>query len=123
VAAKKAARKAEEDEETKTEDEECGRNALNDMIDKLGTRKEVEKNIRDHRWKQEFAQPLANFSHADEDGNPVMMTKNATPGFGASSRDANYRENVRLLVGGGREKGFCAVPKCNHPEIELLHKC
>jgi hypothetical protein len=52
-----------------------------------------------------------------------MMTKNATRGFGASSRDANYRENVRLLVGGGREKGFCAVPKCDHPEMELLHRC
>ena len=123
VAAKKAARKVEEDERTETEDEECGRNVLDDMIDKLGTRKEVEKDIRDHRRKREFAQRLANFSHADEDGNPVMMTKNATRGFGASSRDANYRENVRLLVGGGREKGFCAVPKCDHPEMELLHKC
>jgi hypothetical protein len=94
-----------------------------DMIDKLGTRKEVEKDIRDHRRKREFAQRLANFSHADEDGNPVMMTKISTRGFGASSRDANYRENVRLLVGGGREKGFCAVPKCDHPKMELLHKC
>jgi hypothetical protein len=45
------------------------------MIDKLGTRKEVEKDIRDHRPKREFAQRLANFSHADEDGNPVGMTK------------------------------------------------
>jgi hypothetical protein len=52
-----------------------------------------------------------------------MMTKNATQGFGASSRDANYRENVRLLVGGGCEKGFYAVLKCDHPEMELLHKC
>jgi hypothetical protein len=52
-----------------------------------------------------------------------MMTKNATRGFGASSRDANYRENVRLRVGGGRARGFCAVPKCDHPKMELLHKC
>jgi hypothetical protein len=51
-----------------------------------------------------------------------MMTKNATQGFGASSRDANYRENVRLLVGGGCEKGFCAVPKGDYPKMELLHK-
>jgi hypothetical protein len=123
VAAKKAARKVEETEKTETEDEEWGRTVLDDMINKLGTRKEVEKDIRDHRRKREFAQRLANFSHADEDGNPVMMTKNATRGFGASSRDANYRENVRLLVGGGRYKGFCAVPKCDHPEMELLHKC
>jgi hypothetical protein len=96
---------------------------LDDMIDKLCTRKGVEKDIRDRCWKREFAQRLANFSHANEDGNPVMMTKNATRGFGASSRDANYRENVRHLVGGGREKGFCADPKCDHPEMELLHKC
>jgi hypothetical protein len=40
VAAKKAARKVEEDEKTEIEDEEWGRNVLNDMIDKLGTRKE-----------------------------------------------------------------------------------
>jgi hypothetical protein len=98
-------------------------NVLDDMIDKLGTRKEVEKDIRDHRRKREFAQRLANFSPADEDGNPVMMTKNATRGFGASSRDANYRENVCHLISGGREKGFCAVLKCDHPKMELLHKC
>jgi hypothetical protein len=123
VAAKKAAQKVEEDERTETEEEECGRNVLDDMINKLGMRKEVEKDIRDHRRKREFAQRLANFSHADEDGNPVMMTKNATRGFVASSRDANNRENVRLLVGEGHEKGFCAVLKCDHPEMELLHKC
>jgi hypothetical protein len=123
LAAKKAARKVEEDEKNKTEDEEWGRNVLNDMINKLGTRKEVEKDIRDHRRKREFAQRLANFSYADEDGNPVMMTKNATRGFGPSSRDANYRENVRLMVGGGREKGFCAVPRFDHPKMELLHEC
>jgi hypothetical protein len=123
VAAKKAAQKVGEDEKTETEDEEWGQNVLDDMIDKVGTRKEVEKDIRDHCQKREFAQRLANFSHADKDGNPVMMTKNATRGFGAPSRDANYRENVLLLVGGGREKGFCAVPKCDHPEMELLHEC
>jgi hypothetical protein len=124
VAAQKAARKAEEDDKTETEDEEWGgRNVLDDMINKLGTRKKVEKDIRDHCRKREFVQRPANFSHANEDGNPVMMTKNATRVFGASSRDANYRENVRLLVGGGREKGFCAVPKCDHPEMELLHEC
>ncbi len=125
LAAKKAARKAEEDDNTKKEDEnkEWGGNVLHTAIDKLGTRKEVEEDIRDHRRKREFAQRLANFSHADEDGNPVMMTKNATRGFVASSRDANNRENVRLLVGEGHEKGFCAVLKCDHPEMELLHKC
>jgi hypothetical protein len=52
-----------------------------------------------------------------------MMTKNATQGFGASSRDANYNENVRLLVSGGFEKGFCALPKCEHLEMELQHRC
>jgi hypothetical protein len=31
-------------------------------------------------------------------------------------------EHVHLLVNGGREKGLCAVPKCDHPEMELLHK-
>jgi hypothetical protein len=82
---KNAAQKAEEDEE-------WGGNVLDAMIDKVGTRKEVQEDIRDHRRKCEFAQRLANFSHADEDGNPVMMTKNATQGFGASSRDANYSE-------------------------------
>jgi len=123
AAAKKAARQAEEDEKTDTEDEEWGRNVLDAMVDNLGTRKEVEEDIRDHRRKQQFTQRLANFSHADEDGNAVMMTKNATRGFGASSRDANYQQNLSLLVGGGREKGFCAVPQCNHPEMELLHKC
>jgi hypothetical protein len=51
VAAKKAPRKAEEDKKNETEDKECGRNVLDDMIDKLGTRKEVERDIRDHRRK------------------------------------------------------------------------
>ena len=93
------------------------------MVDKLGTRKEVEEDIRDFRRKQQLQQKLANFSHADEDGNAVMMTKNATQGFGESSRDAKYHKNVHQLVSGGGEKGFCTVPKCNHPQMELLHKC
>jgi hypothetical protein len=111
VAAKKAARKAEEDKKNETEDEECGRNVLDDMIHKLGTRKEVEKDIRDHRRNRQGLEP------SDDD------QKCPTRGFGASSRDANYRENVHLLVGGGREKGFCAVLKCDHPKMELLHYC
>jgi hypothetical protein len=61
VAAKKAARQAEEDEETETEDEEWGANILDAMVDQLGTRREVEKDVRDHCWKLEFAQRLANF--------------------------------------------------------------
>jgi phosphatidylserine/phosphatidylglycerophosphate/cardiolipin synthase-like enzyme len=117
VAAKKAARQAEEAKKIEIEDEEWGANVLDAMVDQLGTRKEVEKDIRNHRRKQEIAQCLANFSHAGEDGNPVMMTKNANRGFGASSRDANYRDNVHLLVGGGRERRFCAVPKCDHPKM------
>jgi hypothetical protein len=125
LAAKKAARKADKDNKTKTEDEseEWGGNVLDTAIDKLGTRKEVEEDIRDHRRKREFAQRLANFSHVNEDGNPVMMTNNATLGYGNSSRDADYSENVCLLVRGGFEKGFCAVPECEHPEMELRHKC
>jgi hypothetical protein len=78
VAAKKAARQAKENNKTETEDEEWGGNVLNAMINKLGTRKEVEEDIRDHPRKPEFAQRLANFSDANEDGNPMMMTKNAT---------------------------------------------
>jgi hypothetical protein len=109
-AKKKAAQQAEEDNKTETEDEGWGGNVLDVMVDQLGMRTEVEKDIRDHHWKQYFAQHLANFSHAYEDGNAVMMTTNATGGFGALSRDANYAENVRLLVHGGGEKGFCAVP-------------
>ena len=124
AAAKKAERQAEEDKKTDTEDEGgWGSNVLDAMVDKLGTRKEVEEDIRDFRRKQQLQQKLANFSHADEDGNAVMMTKNATRGFGASSRDANYHKNVHQLVSGGREKEFCTVPKCNHPQMELLHKC
>jgi hypothetical protein len=57
VAAKKAARKAEEDKKNETEDEECGRNVLDDMIYKLGTRKEVEKDIRDHRRNRQGLEP------------------------------------------------------------------
>jgi hypothetical protein len=123
VTAKKAAQKAEEDDKTETEDHEWGVNVLDAMINKLGTRKKVEEDIIYHRRKREFAQRLANFSHANEDENPVMMTNNATRGFGASTRDANYSENVRLLVSGGRETGFCAGRKCYHPEMELLRKC
>jgi hypothetical protein len=123
AAKKKAAWQAEEDGKTEREDEGWGGNVLDAMVDQLGLMAQVEKDIRDHPPKREFAERPANFSHANEDGNPVMMTKNATRGFGASSRDANYLENVRLLLGGGRKKGFCAVPKCNHLEMELLHKC
>jgi lipoprotein NlpI len=110
VVAKKAARKAGEDNKTESEDEEWGGNVSDAMIDKLGSRKEVEEDIRDHCPKREFAQRLENFSDAKEDWNPVMMIKNATQGFGAFSRDANYSENVRLLVSRGHEKGFCALP-------------
>jgi lipoprotein NlpI len=67
VTAKKAARQAEEDEETEIEDKEWGANVLDAMVNRLGRRKEVEKDIPDHHRKQEFAQRLANFSHADED--------------------------------------------------------
>ncbi len=52
-----------------------------------------------------------------------MMAQNANRGFGASSRDANYRDNVSRLVGGGHEKGYCAVANCQHVEMELRHKC
>jgi hypothetical protein len=45
-------KEAEEDEKPETEDKECGRNVLDNMINKLGTRKEVEKDIRDHCWKR-----------------------------------------------------------------------
>ncbi len=93
------------------------------MFDALGTRKEVEKDIDDHCWKRALALHQAQFSHADKDGNAVMITRNTTRGFGASSRDTNHGENMRLPVRGGREKGFCAIPKCDHPEMELLHKC
>jgi hypothetical protein len=125
VAAKRRAQQAEEEAKVETEDGEWGANVLDAMIDQLGTRKEVEKDIRDHHRKQEFTQRLANFSHADKDGNSVMRTKYSTWGFGPSSRDANHRVNVvcLLLVGGGQEKGFCAVPKCDHPKMKLLHKC
>jgi hypothetical protein len=126
VAAKRAAQRAEEDGKKETEDKEWGADVLDAMVNQLGMRKEVEKaGIRDHHQEQAFAQPLANFSHANEDGNPVRMTKNAPQGFGAPSRDANYRENMGLLVGGGRKIGICAVRKWDHPKViysnRLLH--
>jgi hypothetical protein len=124
AAAKEASRKAEEEEKTDTEDEGAwGTCVLDGMIDALGTRKEVEKDIADHRRKRALALRQAQFSHADEDGNAVMITRNATRGYGASSRDPNYSENVRNLLAGGRQKGHCAVGNCDHPEMELLHKC
>jgi hypothetical protein len=64
-------------------------------------------------------------THVDDNGNAIMMAQNDSPGLGAlgaSSRDANYRENVWHLIGGGREKGYCTVTKCQHSEMELLHK-
>ncbi len=61
--------------------------------------------------------------HVDEDGHAIMMAQNTNQGFGASSRDAKYRDNVRRLVSGGYEKGYCAVDNCQHVEMELRHKC
>jgi hypothetical protein len=44
--------------------------------------------------------------HVDEDGHAIMMAQNTNQGFGASSSDANYIENLRHVVDGGREKGY-----------------
>jgi hypothetical protein len=118
-----AARQAAEDEQTETEDDDLATRVLDRMVDQLGVRKEVDRDIEEMHRNQDAAQQGARFANVDEDGNGVMMTRNATRGFGASSRDANYRDNVRRLIGGGREKGHCAVAKCQHPEMELLHKC
>jgi hypothetical protein len=100
------------------------------MIVGLGLSNEVNSNIEDMREKRlaaerraRFQKRQARFVRVDEDGNAVMMKENATRGFGASSRDANYTENIKRLVSGGRQKGLCTVATCEHPEMELLHKC
>ena len=93
------------------------------MIEELGIMKEVTTSIEGMHRDKEAADRRARFSHVDEDGNAIMMARNVNRGFGASSRDPNFKENVRRLVSGGREKGYCAVAKCDHPEMELLHKC
>jgi hypothetical protein len=46
--------------------------SLGAMVDDLGIRKEVKKGIEDNPWKQESAQCVANFSHANKDGEAVM---------------------------------------------------
>jgi hypothetical protein len=93
------------------------------MVAALGLTNQVNKEIDEFRRNQEAAQQELRFTHVDEDGNPVMMVRNANRGFGASSRDPNYRDNVRSLIQGGREKGYCTVANCEHAEIKLLHKC
>jgi hypothetical protein len=48
-AAKKAARQAEEDKKTEIEDEEWGARVLDAVVNRLGIRKEVQKDIKDNR--------------------------------------------------------------------------
>jgi hypothetical protein len=96
---------------------------LDNMVNGLGLSNEVNRGIDNMHRNQEAARRQATFAHVDEDGNAVMMAQNANRGFGASSRDANYRDNVSRLVGGGHEKGYCAVANCRHVEMELRHKC
>jgi hypothetical protein len=100
-----------------TDESDAGTNLLDGMVAALGLTNQVNKDIHEFRWNQEAAQQELRFTHVDEDGNPV------NPGFGASSRDPNYRDNVRSLIQGVREKGYCAVANCEHAEMELLHKC
>lgn len=87
---------------------------LDRMAGQLGLSNEVDRGNDDMRRNQEAAQWQATLTHVDEDGNAVMMAQNANRGFGASSRDANYRDNVSRLVSGGYEKGHCAVANCQH---------
>jgi hypothetical protein len=102
---------------------DAGTNLLDSMAAALGLTDQVNKDIDKFRRNQEAAQQELRFTHVDEDGNPVMMVRNANQGFGASSRDPNYRDNVPSLIQGGRERGYCAVANCEHAEMELLHKC
>jgi hypothetical protein len=103
---------------------------LDSMIVGLGLRNKVNSGIEDMRQQQlarerqvRFERQQARFVYVNEDGNAIMMAQNVNRGLGASSRDANYRENVWCLIGRRREKGYCAVAKCQHPEMELLCKC
>jgi hypothetical protein len=106
-----------------TDESDAGTNLLDGTVAALGLTNQVNQDIDKFRQNQEAAQQELRFTHVDEDGNPVMMVQNANRGFGASSRDPNYRDNVRSLIQGGREKGYCAVANCEHAEMELLHKC
>jgi hypothetical protein len=106
-----------------TDKSDAGINLLDGMVAALGLTNQVNKDIEIFCRNQEAAQQELRFAHVDEDENPVMMVKNANRGFGASSRDPNYRDNVRSLIQGGPEKGDCAVANCDHAEMELLHKC
>ena len=106
-----------------TDESDAGTNPLDGMVAALGLTNQVDKDIAKFCRNQEAAQQKLRFAHVDEDGNPVMMVQNSNRGFGASSRDPNYRDNVRSLIQGGREKGYCAVANCEHAEMELLHKC
>jgi hypothetical protein len=106
-----------------TDELDAGTNLLDGMVAALDLTNQVNKDIDEFCQNQEAAQQELRFAHVDEDGNPVMMVQNANQGFGASSRDPNYRDNVRSLIQGGREKGYCAVANCEHAEMELLHKC
>jgi hypothetical protein len=106
-----------------TDESNAGANLFNSMAAALGLTNQVTIDIDEFRWNQEAAQQELRFAHVDEDGNPVMIVRNARRGFGASSRDQNYRDNVRSLIQGGREKGNCVVANYEHAEMELLHKC
>jgi hypothetical protein len=106
-----------------TDESDAGTDLLDGMVAALGLTNQVNKDIDKFCQNQEAAQQELRFTHVDEDGNPVMMVQNANRGYGASSRDPNYRDNVRSLIQGGRDKGYCAVANCEHAEMELLHKC
>jgi hypothetical protein len=97
-----------------TDESDAGTNLLDGMAAALGLTNQVNNDIDEFCRNQEAAQQELRFTHVDEDGNPVMMVQNANRGFGASSRDPNYRDNVRSLIQGGREKGYCAVAICEH---------
>jgi hypothetical protein len=97
---------------------------LDSMVDGLGLTSQVNRGIEAMHLNQEATERQARFIRADEDGqHAVMMAQNATQDFGASSRDANYRENMRCVVDGRYEKGYCAIANCQHLEMDLRHKC
>ncbi len=88
-------------------DEEEVDQTLQDRVRGLGTdaQERVEREIGEASREQELNRSQIRET-TNEYGNRVIVDPGAARGYGASSRDPNYREQVEHIVDGGFEKGL-----------------
>jgi hypothetical protein len=105
-------------------DEEEVDQTLREMIRGLGAdaQASVEREIREASRERELNQSRI-IETANENGDRLIVDEGAARGYGASSRDPNYIQQLERIVNGVFEKGVCGIQGCTFPDLELRHKC